>query len=142
MAPIHRVGTGPAAGIALEVGKYGADLLPDLPLPAGINEGVNQGVRKPQQPQMVLQEVVEPAVGAQQLDHTDREEGAPGEGEASHQQRHGPQGLDVAPVAAGLAVACTSLAGLPDLPLVPAGDLEDVHVEVEEDAQQREEAAA
>lgn len=110
------------------------DLIPHLPLPAGIDERIDKGVRESQQPEMVLQKVIKFTFRTRNLHNADHEEGAPAEREAADKHGNGPQGFYVTPVTAGGQKTRSRLPAA-DALLVPAGDFQDVHVEINEDAE-------
>ncbi|OBS79008.1 hypothetical protein A6R68_18618 [Neotoma lepida] len=120
------------------------ELLPNLPLPIGIDEWVEQGVANSEEPQVLFQHLVEAAVLAGRLHNTSDKKRRPGQSEASNENRHSTDSLEVidrpwGPVSASHG---SCMFHLSDLLAVHRGNLE--HVAVEEDKEEHswEEAGA
>lgn len=140
--------------------EHGHQLHAHLPLPESVNQGVDDGVGEAQQPKVILQHLRELASLTCHVHYAHHKEGAPEDQEADQEHHHQPQRLGLAAEAAPLQLLllplprplfrfsvlvldCHPGSGKPvsdDLPLVGAGDLQDVQVDVDEDTEHREEA--
>lgn len=149
-----------------EARKHGHQLQPHLPLPESINHGVEEGVGEAQQPQVILQHLRQMAFLTCHVHYAHHKEGAPEDQDTDQEHCNGPQRLSLVPEAAPLLLLLPMLLLLlllsmllfrvlafvlpcypgssksvsDDLPLVGARDLQDVQVDVEDDAEHREEA--
>lgn len=138
--------------------KHGRQLHPHLPLPESVNQGVDEGVGEAQQPQVILQHLRQLASLTCQVHYARNEEGAPEDEDTDQEQGHRPQRLGLVAEAIPLLLPPLPLPSLRvlghvldchpgsgesvsnDLPVVGAGDLQDVQIDVDEDAEHREEA--
>lgn len=113
-----------------------AELLPNLPLPIGIDEWVEQGVANSKEPEVFFQHLVEAAFVAGHLHNASDEKRRPGQGEAPNKDRYSPDSLEVIDRPWGPASSNhgSCMFHLPDLLAVHRGDLE--HVTVEEDKEE------